>query len=119
MPIVTVTFTPNNPQQTFVCNPDPAPVPYGLQTVTWNLSGPAGATFAATDGIYFKDQSPGTLTRVSNSQYQLSDNNTNQSGSTIDYPYGINVSYNNQTYNFDPEVANESGGGKALRYHPR
>jgi hypothetical protein len=118
MPNVTITFTPNNPQQHFVCNPDPVPVPYGNnQVVTWNLNGPAGSAFTQS-GISFKNTSPGTLLRVSDTQYQLTDNNGNTSGSDVDYPYTVSVDYAGSQYDFDPEVANESGGGtRALRYH--
>jgi hypothetical protein len=116
MPSVSVTFAPNSPQQ-IICNPDPIHVPYGSnQQVTWNLNGPNGAAFSSS-GISFKDQSAGTLLRVNDTQYQLTDDNTNTSGADVDYPYSVNIVYNNQTYTLDPEVANDSGGGgRALRY---
>ena len=113
MPTVTVVFTP--PQQ-IVPSPDPIHVPYGpTQSVTWNLEG-EGATFA-DNGIYFKSGSPGTLTRVSDTQYSLADDNTNTSGQDVDYSYGINVSYNGTTYNVDPEVDNDpEGAAMKVRY---
>ena len=115
MPTVTVVFTPP-PQEQIQPNPDPVHVSYGpSQTVTWNLQG-NGATFAA-NGIYFKGTSPGTLTRVSDTQYTLADDNTNTSGQDVDYAYGINIVYSAQTYNLDPEVANDPGRPPmALRY---
>lgn len=118
MPVVSVTFTPNNPQQQINCNPDPVHVPYGNgQSVTWNLNGPAGAAFTS-NGIYFKGASPGTLTRNGDQQYTLADDNTNSSGQPIDYAYGVNISYNGTTYNLDPEVENETGGGGGrMTYH--
>jgi hypothetical protein len=120
MPVVTVTFNPNLPQaQQISCNPDTTHVPYGnAQIVTWNLTGQSGAAFAA-NGISFYSSPPGTLSRVSDTQFQLSDDNTNQSGAEVDYPYGINITYNGQPYSLDPEVANDpqSGGGR-LKYHP-
>ncbi|HEX7705287.1 MAG TPA: hypothetical protein VF701_02415 [Thermoanaerobaculia bacterium] len=116
MPPVTVTFTPSNPQNKIVCNPNTVPVPYGNnQTVTWNLVGPSGAKFA-TDGIYFKDASPGTLQRLSDTSFQLTDNNANTTGSPIDYPYGIKIEYNNQPYEMDPQVENETR--PTMTYHP-
>lgn len=118
MPPVTITFTPSNPNQQINCNPDVVHVPYGNgQTVTFNLSGPAGAAFTQ-NGIYFKDASPGTLTRVSDTQYTLTDDNENTSGQEVDYPYGISITYQGSEYGQDPEVANDSGSGAMkLRYH--
>src|SRR5688572_28838713 len=117
MPTVSVTFTPNSPQQQINCNPDSVAVPYGNnQVVTWNLYGPQGSTFAS-NGINFKSASPGTLVRVSDTQYQLTDDNTNTTGTEIDYPYTVNLMYNNQPYTYDPQVANEpGGGGGGLKY---
>lgn len=118
MPVVTVTFNPNLPQaQQINCNPDPAHVPYGnAQTVTWNLTGQSGAAFT-TDGISFYNSAPGTLSRVSDTQFQLSDDNTNQSGAEVDYSYGIYINYNGQQYSLDPEVANDPQSGGRLKYH--
>ncbi|MHB8998867.1 MAG: hypothetical protein ACYC7A_04660 [Thermoanaerobaculia bacterium] len=115
MPVVTVVFTPP-PQEQIQSNPDPVHVSFGpSQIVTWNLQG-AGATFAE-NGIYFKGSSPGTLTRVSDTQYSLADDNTNTSGQEVVYTYGINILYNGQPYNIDPEVDNDSGRPPmALRY---
>lgn len=120
MPVVTITFAPNAPgPQQIQCNPDPVPVPYGnAQTVTFNLSGPSGAAFSGTDGIYFKDASPGTLVRVSDTQYQLTDDNGNTTGQPVEYPYGINISYGGSQYSKDPEVENDTRPGQmALHYH--
>ncbi len=115
MSIVTVTFTPP-PQERIQSSPDPVHVPYGNgQSVTWNLQGPPGAAFAG-NGISFKGSSPGTLTRVSDTQYSLADDNTNTSGQEIDYAYGINITYNGQPYSVDPEVENDpEGGGGAMK----
>ena len=116
MPSVSVTFAPNSPQQ-ITCNPDPVHVPYGNnQTVTWNLNGPPGAAFT-NQGVAFKNSSPGTLSQVSATQYQLTDDNTNTGTDDIDYPYTINILYNGTPYSWDPEVANDPrGGGGLLRY---
>ena len=118
MPTVTVTFTPSNPNQQINCNPDTVHVPYGNgQSVVWNLTGPTGCAFATTDGIYFKDGSPGTLTRNSDTQYTLADDNTNTSGQENDYAYGVAITYNGANYGLDPEVANDPGGGaRKVRY---
>ena len=119
MPPVTITFNPNRPSgQQINCNPDVVHVPFGNgQTVTFNLTGPNGTAFAS-NGIYFKNSSPGTLTRDSNTQYTLTDDNDNATGQEVDYPYGINVSYQGTDYGQDPEVANDSGGGAmTVRYH--
>ncbi|MBI2215496.1 MAG: hypothetical protein HYU52_17745 [Acidobacteria bacterium] len=115
MSIVTITFNSSSTPQ-IQCNPDPVHVPYGnSQSVTWNLQTP-GATFAA-NGIYFKGTSPGTLTRVTDTQYSLADDNTNTSGQDVGYSYGINITYNGQPYNLDPEVDNDPEHGPMnLRY---
>jgi hypothetical protein len=119
MPTVTVTFTPSNPNQKINCNPDAVHVPFGNgQNVTWNLNGPAGAVFG-TDGIYFKNGSPGTLSRTSDTSYSLDDDNDNTSGQDVVYAYGVNISYQGNNYSIDPEVENDPGHGPLeLHYKP-
>lgn len=116
MPTVTITFNANQDPK-ISCAPDPVHVPYGSnQQVTWNVNQP-GVTFAS-NGIAFKAASPGSLQRVSDTQYTLTDDNGNTSGNPIDYAYGINLMYGGSPYSLDPEVANDSRSGM-LRYQPK
>lgn len=110
MPSVTITFNPNN-SQPISCNPDPVHVPHGNnKQVTWQLSGQPGVVFA-NKGIDFSGGNPGggSLTRVSDTQYQLTENNTNMSGQTVYYKYNVTVTYQGQKYELDPEVGNDPG----------
>lgn len=125
MPACSVTFDPTaSPMFSF--NLDPIPVPYGNnQTITWTLISPkaAGAHFDATNGVAFKPNSGWSGAAPSGAGnsptvFTVIDNNTNPGTLAVDYPYSVNVVYNNQTYTYDPEVANDPKGNPTVRYHP-
>lgn len=127
MPAINVNFDPNAvaPVKKFVFSPDPCHVPNGnTAPVIWTLLSPGfqGAQFAPENtsdrtkqGVYFTTGSGWTgsqpaPTGSSGTVYSVNDNNTNAGPTSVKYKYGVNVTYNGQTYSHDPEVENDPPG---------
>lgn len=116
---VSVTFDAESKTTTF--DPSNEEIPWGENdTITWTLetinngSTPA-ATFASTNGIYFKSSNdpawPGRAPyQVSPTQWRVDDDNTGTSSAGT-FHYGANIEYDGRTYEIDPEITNDPKGG--------
>lgn len=117
---VSVTFDASTLQTTF--DPSDEEIPWGendsiiwtLETINNSGSKP-DATFAATNGIYFKsDNNPpwpgGNPYPLSSTQWKVEDDNTG-TNSAGTFRYGANIVYDGETYNVDPQVTNDPKGG--------
>lgn len=105
-------------------SPDPLPVYKGQNNVSWtlvanNLPQGANASFPASNPIVFKPSNPipwtgGPPTKQSDGTVTASDNFGNLAA-TEDFFYTVSVVLTQpliieQTYSYDPEIENESGG---------
>ena len=134
MPDKTVTVnvdfsSPTNPVFSFSGDVDPGDAEivdvdgHSDEIVTWTLTAtnnPDGAvTFTESDPIVFAggtedewaDGTAPTVTRVSDTQVTITDDNEAVHNGVLVHYYQINVVYNGVTYTKDPEVEEQGGGG--------
>jgi hypothetical protein len=119
------TWTGQQPAWTF--NPDSVKVHNGQNNITWTLTAtniPTGFTAAFTDpGVAFKTSpqwTGGSPQNASGNQSVAASDNFQNLASTVKFRYTTSVTltpnpgtgYSATTFTHDPDIENESGGGK-------